>query len=87
MKKVLIVVAIIAVIVIGVLLVRPLFQGKPNATFMSYAPGAENMAYVTVDDLAGVKPARADQTWFSNGDRVKVKMGRDGFYAIVGGPY
>lgn len=87
MKKVLIVIAVIAVVVVGVLLLRPVFQGHPNATFMSYAPGGQNMAYVTLDDLSGVKPARADQTWFSNGDRVKVKMGRDGFYTITGGPY
>jgi hypothetical protein len=87
MKKVIAVIAIIAVLVIGVLLVRPLFAGDGNATFMSYAPGGKAMAYVTLDDIAGIQAAHADQVGFIQGDRVKVKMGKDGFYNITGGPY
>jgi hypothetical protein len=87
MKKVFIVIAIIAVIVIGVMLVRPLFAGDGNATFVSYAPGGKAMAYVTLDDISGMQPAHADQVGFIQGDRVKVKMGKDGLYNITGGPY
>ena len=87
MKKVLAIVAIIAVIAVAVWLVSPLFAGSGNATFMSYAPGAKNMAYVTVDDITGIHPAHADQTGLTDGDRIKVKMGDDGFYTITGGPY
>ncbi len=87
MKKVLGVVAIVLVIVIGFWLLRPMFAGNGNATFVSYAPGAKAMAYVTVDKTPGIQPAHAEQTDFTQGDRVKVKMGRDGFYNITGGPY
>jgi hypothetical protein len=87
MKKALVVIVIIAVIALGGLLVRPLFAGNGNATFMSYAPGGKNMAYVTIDDVTGVQPAHADQTWFVSGDRVKVKKSSDGLYDITGGPY
>ncbi len=87
MKKAITVIAIIAVLVIGVLLVRPLFAGDGNATFMSYAPGGKAMAYVTLDDISGVQAAHADQVGFIQGDRVKVKMGKDGLYNITGGPY
>lgn len=87
MKKVLIVIAIVAVVVIGILLVRPLFAGDGNATFMSYAPGGKNMAYITVDAHQGIQPAHAEQANLINGDRIKVKMGDDGFYNITGGPY
>ncbi len=88
MKKFLTVVAIIAVVVIGVLFVRAIFfTGHSNATFISYAPGGKNMAYVTVDDVTGVHAATTEKTDFANGDRVKVKMASDGFYTITGGPY
>ncbi len=87
MKKLLYVVAIILVVVIGFWLMRPLFAGNGNATFISYAPGGKNMAYVTVDSITGVHPAHAEQTGLTDGDRVKVKMGRDGLYNITGGPY
>jgi hypothetical protein len=86
-KKVIIVIAIVAVLVIGVLFVRSLSAGDGNATFMSYAPGGKAMAYVTLDDIAGIQAAHADQTDLAQGDRIQVKMGKDGFYNITGGPY
>ncbi len=87
MKKFITIIAIVVVLVVGFMLVRGLFAGDGNATFMSYAPGGKNMAYITVDSVSGVYPAHAEQTGFTNGDRVQVKMGDDGFYAITGGPY
>ena len=87
MKKVIIVIAIVAVVVVGVILVRSLFAGDGNATFMSYAPGGKAMAYVTLDDISGVQAAHADQSGLVQGDRIEVKMGRDGIYNITGGPY
>jgi hypothetical protein len=87
MKKLIGVVAIIVVIVIGFWLMRPLFAGNGNATFESYAPGGKAMAYVTLDNAPGIKPAHADQSSLTQGDRVKVKMGKDGLYNITGGPY
>ncbi len=88
MKKFVAVVAIILVVVIAFWIVLPpLFTQHGNGTFVSYAPGGRNMAYVTPDDTTGVKLASTDRTDFANGDRVKIKMGNDGIYAITGGPY
>ena len=78
---------LILVIAAAAWLLSPALAGDGNATFISYAPGGKNIAYVTLDKATGIHPAHADEGTYINGDRVKVRMSNDGLYEIVKGPY